>query len=257
MDGGNVAARQACFHLPSSSAELTEMISGIVCAEGPLPLDALKHRVATAHDWGRAGRQISARIMACSSEIELHDEAGVIFAWQKDGHFPRAVYRHVPGRVVREISRHELADLLDRNAAAVNAAADPVRDRGRGPPYAICHGIPRGMSCMVACQPALPGDMTAAIEGEMVVSSSGSMLTFHHTSGSMLRFAAGRTVTRLIGQTIRDRLSGQLEGQGTVIYIKKRRYPDRRWCHAGLEMGKLARGEAACRTGAGLGIEGG
>nr|WP_229583519.1 DUF3320 domain-containing protein [Paracoccus sp. S-4012] len=122
---------QEDFFSDGYSTRLTEIIAEIVQIDGPLPLELLRRRIARLHGWHRAGGLISARINACLGAAERHDEAGTPFVWAPETCASRTTFRAGTDRDIREISRHELADLFDRNAAPLAHAVDPVRECAR------------------------------------------------------------------------------------------------------------------------------
>lgn len=120
------------FYMPSYKADLKRMIAGIVAAEGPLPLDVLELKVARRHGYSSTGTRIRDRIGACLDGVELHAEPQInnparSFVWVRDTFGPRAPWRGRRDRELVDISRHEWADLLDRNGDELDAAEDPVR----------------------------------------------------------------------------------------------------------------------------------
>ncbi|WP_195759897.1 DUF3320 domain-containing protein [Paracoccus sp. S-4012] len=119
------------FFSDDYSTRLTQIIAEIVETDGPLPLELLRRKVARLHGWHRAGGLISARIDACLRAAERHDEAGTPFVWAPATRASRITFRAGTDRDIREISRHELADLFDRNAAVLKDAVDPARECAR------------------------------------------------------------------------------------------------------------------------------
>lgn len=121
------------FHMPSYKTELQDLIAGIVAAAGPLPLDVLELRVARRHGYSSTGTRIRERIGACLDGVDLHGEFQThgreqrTFVWAKDTFGPRAPWRGRQDRELADISRHEWADLLDRNVDELESAEDPVR----------------------------------------------------------------------------------------------------------------------------------
>lgn len=120
------------FHMPSYKTELQDLIAGIVAAAGPLPLDVLELRVARRHGYSSRGTRIRERIGACLDGVDLHAEPQTSgrerpFVWAKDTFGPRAPWQGRRDRDLADISRHEWADLLDRNVDELESAEDPVR----------------------------------------------------------------------------------------------------------------------------------
>ncbi|MTE02097.1 DUF3320 domain-containing protein [Paracoccus sp. YIM 132242] len=126
------ASLRDLFHMPSYKSELRHLIAEIVAAEGPLPLDVLELKMARRHGYSSRGTRILDRIGACLDGVELHAEPETNgrerpFVWARGTFGPRAPWRGRRDRDLADISRHEWADLLDRNGDELEAAEDPVR----------------------------------------------------------------------------------------------------------------------------------
>ncbi|WP_195759781.1 DUF3320 domain-containing protein [Paracoccus sp. S-4012] len=130
-DQAELAGSQEVFFSDGYSIRLNSIIAEIIRTDAPLPLDLLRRKVARLHGWHRAGGLIAARIDACLGAAEIHEEDGTAFVWEPGAYTSRVPYRVRPERDIREISRHEFADLLDQHAAALIRAADPLRECAR------------------------------------------------------------------------------------------------------------------------------
>ena len=126
------ASLRDLFHMPSYKSELKHLIAEIVAAEGPLPLDVLELKMARRHGYRSTGTRIVDRIGACLDGVELHAEPQIndparTFVWSRGTFGPRAPWRGRRDRDLADISRHEWADLLDRNGDELDGVEDPVR----------------------------------------------------------------------------------------------------------------------------------
>ncbi|WP_195759814.1 DUF3320 domain-containing protein [Paracoccus sp. S-4012] len=130
-DLAELAGFQKAFFSDGYSIRLNSIIADIIRTDAPLPLDLLRRKVARLHGWHRAGGLIAARIDACLGAAEIHEEDGTAFVWEPGAYTSRVPYRVRPERDIREISRHELADLLDQHAVALAHAANPLRECAR------------------------------------------------------------------------------------------------------------------------------
>jgi len=115
---------------------LCDIIAEIVEELGPLPLDKLEREVASLHGWSRTGRRIQQRVQSCLNNVDCHDEEGSCFVWSRSSDGTNGVRRRVPFRAhldrnIRDISRTEIADLIDRNAVHLRHSTDMELDLAR------------------------------------------------------------------------------------------------------------------------------
>lgn len=114
------------FYDANYTPVLVALIEDIVNTDGPLPLARLARAVAQRHGWQRTGRRIAARVDACLDRVSCHNEAGVTFVWPRGAYATRVPFRGLKGRSLRDVSRTEIAWVIDRHASAIRSAEDPV-----------------------------------------------------------------------------------------------------------------------------------
>ncbi|WP_347138260.1 DUF3320 domain-containing protein [Paracoccus sp. SSK6] len=112
-------------------ADLRGLMRRIVARDGPMPESCLARRISQLHGWQRTGARIQARLAALHDAFDITDEAGVRFLWDRGGIRNRAPFRGMGDRTLRDISRSEIAELIDRNAGRVAAAEDPELELAR------------------------------------------------------------------------------------------------------------------------------
>ena len=108
------------------SITLQRIILGIVEEEGPLPLHRLARRVAQQHGWQRTGRRIQGRVRDNLGTVELHTEFGTTFVWAPGSHADRVPFRSLDDRSIRDVSRAEIASVIDAHALELAEAEDPA-----------------------------------------------------------------------------------------------------------------------------------
>ncbi len=124
------------FFDPDYADTLADIIAEITDEQGPLPLDMIEREVASLHGWARTGRRIQQRVHACLGKVECHDEDGRSFIWPPNPDEGSPVRLRVPFRAhlnrnIRDISRTEIADLMDRNAQQLRPSTDKELDLAR------------------------------------------------------------------------------------------------------------------------------
>lgn len=132
---GNQADSEALDPERFFEADYTEVIeqlvSRIVANEGPITVARLAREVTHKHGWQRTGRRIAARVEACLRDVEHHDEFGVPFLWAKGSHRARVDFRGLEDRAIRDVSRTEIASVIDQHTATLQRAEDPVLELAR------------------------------------------------------------------------------------------------------------------------------
>lgn len=123
----SVTVDSARFFDTDYSPVLQELIRQIVRENGPLPVPRLASEVANMHGWNRTGKRISQQVHANLSGIQLVEEFGKEYAWLPDTYSPRVPFNGLKGRSLRDISRTEIASLIDDNIDAINNADDSLR----------------------------------------------------------------------------------------------------------------------------------
>ena len=105
---------------------LRRIILTIVESEGPIRLDGLARKVAQQHGWQRTGRRIQERVRKNLRSVESHSEFGTTFVWASGSHANRVPFRGLNGRAVRDVSRTEIASVIDTHRRDLANAEDPV-----------------------------------------------------------------------------------------------------------------------------------
>lgn len=108
------------------SPVLRRLILSIAEAGGPLPLEALARRVAHEHGWQRTGKRILQRVCENLGTIECHSEFDRTFVWAPGRHVSRVPFRGLEGRPIRDVSRAEIASVIDDNPEEIFNAGDPM-----------------------------------------------------------------------------------------------------------------------------------
>ena len=105
---------------------LRRLIQHIVEREGPITLQGLARKVAQAHGWQRTGRRIQSRIQENLRSVERYSEFDTDFVWVPGSHARRIPFRGLNGRKIREVSRTEIASVVDANERDLAIDADPI-----------------------------------------------------------------------------------------------------------------------------------
>ena len=105
---------------------LRQMILGIVETEGPMTLHRLARRVAQEHGWQRTGKRIQERVEKNLGRVEHHPEFGTTFVWAPRSHAERVAFRGLADRAIREVSRAEIASVIDVHATNLAQAEDSI-----------------------------------------------------------------------------------------------------------------------------------
>ena len=108
------------------SVVLRSLILSIAEAEGPMPLEVLARRVAQEHGWQRTGKRILQRVRENLGAVECHAELVRTFVWAPGRHERRVPFRGLEDRPIRDISRSEIASVIDDNAKEIASAEDPM-----------------------------------------------------------------------------------------------------------------------------------
>ncbi|PWL16429.1 DNA helicase [Falsochrobactrum shanghaiense] len=119
------------FFEDSYTPQLAALMEKIVAAHGPMSDTSLARHIAQLHGWQRTGARIQARIAALAGLFDTTSEEDTRFLWLKGSVKDRVPFRGMDGRSLREISRTEIAELIDRNATRISAAEDPELEIAR------------------------------------------------------------------------------------------------------------------------------
>ncbi|MDZ7908991.1 MAG: DUF3320 domain-containing protein [Gemmobacter sp.] len=113
------------FFDDSYTPQLLALMEQIIADEGPMPEALLARSVSQRHGWQRTGARIQARIAALQGIFDTAMEGDVRFLWIRGGVRDRVPFRGMTDRSLRDISRTEIADLIDRNAEKLATTEDP------------------------------------------------------------------------------------------------------------------------------------
>ncbi len=92
---------------------LREVVHDIVTRQGPLPVSRLDREVALAHGWQRTGRRIMQQVRKAMTGTAARDEFGEMFVWIHGETIDRMPFRGLKDRPIFEVSRTEIASVLD------------------------------------------------------------------------------------------------------------------------------------------------
>ena len=110
---------------------LRRLIHRIVDHEGPVTLHGLARRVVKEHGWQRTGRRIQVRVQKNLQSVESHSEFDTVFVWASGSHSDRVPFRGLNGRPIREVSRTEIASVIDANVHGFANEEDPILSLSR------------------------------------------------------------------------------------------------------------------------------
>ncbi len=105
---------------------LEQLVVDIVSRKGPMPLKRLRREVSTSHGWKRTGSRIEAQIQKAMRGIEIQTEFGESFVWIAGDTRNQIPFQGLNGRPIREVSRKEIASVLDAISENLWYADDPV-----------------------------------------------------------------------------------------------------------------------------------
>lgn len=112
------------FFEDSYTPHLLSLMEKVVAQDGPLPEASLARKIAQLHGWQRTGGRIQARIAALTGMFDTTDEWDIRFLWIQGNVRDRVPFRGMNERSLREISRAEIADLIEHNLARLSMAED-------------------------------------------------------------------------------------------------------------------------------------
>lgn len=119
------------FFEDSYTPQLLALMEKIIASDGPMPQASLARRISQFHGWQRTGARIQARIAALQGVFDVTAEGDIRFLWTRDSIRERVPFRGLVDRSLREISRTEIADLIDRNLLKITASEDPTLELAR------------------------------------------------------------------------------------------------------------------------------
>ena len=126
LEGEGLALEPGRFFEASYSAVLGRLILSIAEAEGPMPIQRLARRVAHEHGWQRTGKRILERVRENLGGIECHSEFDRTFVWAPGRHARRVPFRGLEDRSIQDVSRAEIASVIDKNDGEITKADDPM-----------------------------------------------------------------------------------------------------------------------------------
>lgn len=121
----------ARFFDDSYTSDLRQLMQQVVDRHGPLPEASLARRISQLHGWQRTGARIQSRITALQDRFDIRAEDGVRFLWTKGAADGPVRFRGMDDRPLRDISRVEIADVIDGHADRIATAEDPVLELAR------------------------------------------------------------------------------------------------------------------------------
>ena len=114
------------FYDAGYSPALRELIVRIVQADGPITVHGLARRVAQEHGWQRTGKRIQERVQRNLAAVECHAEFTTTFVWSPGTHARRAPFRGLAARSITDVSRTEIASVIDQHSQELAATDDPI-----------------------------------------------------------------------------------------------------------------------------------
>ena len=105
---------------------LRRLIWSIVEKDGPLPLDLLARKVTRLHGWKRAGARIKRRVQENLGSLERHSEFSTTFIWLPETYTNRVQFRGLAGRNLQEVSRTEIASVINSNMQKFENEGDQI-----------------------------------------------------------------------------------------------------------------------------------
>ncbi len=112
-------------------SQLRQMVDGIVAEKAPLPLTELARDIARAHGWHRTGRRIIERVEVAALHADCRAEGQSVFVWPAGGYSDRVSFRGLGERSIQEVSRNEIASVLDGIAEDLTYSEDPALELAR------------------------------------------------------------------------------------------------------------------------------
>lgn len=119
------------FFDPEYAPVLQSLIVDIVTEEGPMPVTSLARAVAVRHGWQRTGGRIFAQVQNSLGGVLVEEEFGTAFVWAPANRAERVPFRGLGNRTLRDVSRSEIAWVIDQTAADLAAAEDPTLELAR------------------------------------------------------------------------------------------------------------------------------
>ncbi len=116
-------------YLPNLRALVKEIVAG----QAPITFDVLAREISRRHGWHRTGKKIVAQVRtACrDKQVDIHKEQQREFVWPSGGYKERVPFRGLNNRKPQDVSRTEIASVLDLMKDDLRLSEDPVLDFAR------------------------------------------------------------------------------------------------------------------------------
>lgn len=112
-------------------SELQQLVQSILSDEAPMTYRNLGKAVANLHGWQRTGRRIMQRVERAAKDAEIHEEFGVAFIWAAGTYRERVPFRGLLGRPIQDVSRTEIATVIDAVKDDLSGSEDQIGDLAR------------------------------------------------------------------------------------------------------------------------------
>lgn len=119
------------FYEPSYLPVLSELVCSIVENEAPIVLSRLIREVTHRHGWQRSGAKIVKQVSLCLELVECHREGDVSFCWPIGRYFKRMPYHGIGKGAIREVSRTQIATVIDEHIKQLENSEDAIRELAR------------------------------------------------------------------------------------------------------------------------------
>ena len=113
------------------TATLRGIIDTVLAEKAPVALSGLARDIARLHGWQRTGRRIIDRVNAVAGQADRREEAGRLFLWPQGGYRPRTPFRGLEDRAIQDVSRTEVASVLDDVHEGLALSEDPALEFAR------------------------------------------------------------------------------------------------------------------------------
>lgn len=121
----------SAFYEDSYMPTLKSLVDGVLDKKAPLTMEALAREIARMHGWQRTGKRISERVVATAKRADLRREGRQVFVWPTGGYRERVPFRGLGDRSIEEVSRCEIATVLDQMGDVLARSDDPALELAR------------------------------------------------------------------------------------------------------------------------------
>ena len=105
---------------------MRRLILSIVEKDSPLTLDLLTRKVTKLHGWKRAGARIKRRVHENLGLLERRSEFSKTFIWLPETYSNRVQFRGLADRSLQEVSRTEIASVINANLQLFENEEDQI-----------------------------------------------------------------------------------------------------------------------------------